>query len=121
LVIPTATITLVVDLLLTEGRVARGWLGVSLQPVAIPDGLRAASNQDHGMMVTSLAAGAPAEQAGVLPGDIVLEIDGERARPRRSLAALLGPERIGKPVVLRLLRAGAVQSIPVTVAARPTE
>jgi S1-C subfamily serine protease len=121
LVIPAETITRVLDPLLTAGRVARGWLGVSLQPVAIPDGLRSAAGRDSGMMVTSLAAGAPAEQAGVLPGDIVLEIDGKAARPRRSLASLLDPERIGTAVVLKLLRAGAVQSVSVIVAPRPVE
>lgn len=119
LVIPVATVARVLDPLLAEGRIARGWFGVVMQPVTIPDALRAAAGRDSGMMVTSLAAGAPAEQAGVLPGDIVLDIDGEPARPRRQLAALLGPERIGQTVAVRLLRAGAVQTVGVVVGARP--
>ncbi len=121
LVIPTATIARVVEPLLTEGRIARGWFGVVMQPVSIPDAMRAAAGHDSGMMVTNLASGGPAEQAGVLPGDIVLDIDGHATRPNRQLAALLGPDRIGQTVAVRLLRAGAVQTVAVLVAARPAE
>jgi S1-C subfamily serine protease len=119
LVIPAATIARVVDPLLAEGRIARGWLGVGLQPVMVPDSLRQAAGADRGMMVVNLASGAPAEQAGMLPGDIVLDIDGTPARRMRALAAALGPERIGQTATLRLLRAGAVQTASVTIAARP--
>jgi len=119
LAIPAATIDRVLDPLLAEGRVARGWLGVGLQPVMVPETLRAAAGQDSGMMVMSLAAGGPAAAAGVLPGDILLDLDGTPVRRMRALAAAMGPEAIGKSVALRLLRAGAVQTLAVTIAARP--
>jgi S1-C subfamily serine protease len=119
LVIPAATIARVLEPLLAEGRIARGWLGVGLQPVMVPDSLRAAAGGDSGMMVMGLAEGGPAAAAGVLPGDIVLDLDGTPVRRLRALAALLGPDRIGQTVTLRLLRAGAVQSLPVVIAARP--
>ncbi len=119
IVIPTATLLRVVDPLLADGRIARGWLGVGLQPVMIPDGFRQSVGQESGLMVVSLAAAAPAEAAGVLLGDIVLDIDGTPLNRPRALTAMLGPDRIGQAVVLRLLRAGAVQSISVTIAARP--
>jgi len=119
IVIPTATVERVVDPLLTEGRIARGWLGVGLQPVMIPEGFRHSSGRESGLMVVSLASAAPAQMAGILPGDIVLDIDGTPVSRPRALAASLGPERIGKAVALRVLRAGTVQTISVTVAARP--
>ena len=121
IVIPTATLARVIDPLLADGRIARGWLGVGLQPVMIPDGFRQAAGRDSGLMVVSLAAAAPAEAAGVLPGDIVLDIDGTPVSRPRALAVLLGPDRIGQAVALRVLRAGAVQSLGVTVSARPAE
>ena len=83
LVIPAATIDRVLDPLLAEGRIARGWLGVGLQPVAVPDSLRAVAGRDS------------------------------------ALAAAMGPDRIGQSVTLRLLRAGALQTLPVVIAARP--
>jgi S1-C subfamily serine protease len=54
-----------------------------------------------------------------LPGDIVVDIDGTPVSRPRALTASMGPERIGQAVILRVLRAGAVQTISVTVAARP--
>ncbi|MDR3532970.1 MAG: S1C family serine protease [Rhodopila sp.] len=119
LVIPAATLARVVDPLLAEGRIARGWLGVGLQPVMIPDSFRQAAARESGLMVVGLAGAGPAEAAGVLPGDIVLDIDGAPVSRPRALTASLGPERIGQAVVLRVLRAGAVQAINVTIAARP--
>jgi S1-C subfamily serine protease len=119
IVIPTATLDRVIDPLLTEGRIARGWLGIGLQPVVIPDSFHQTAGQHSGLMVVGLASGGPAETAAVLPGDIVLDIDGTPAARPRALTAALGPDRIGQAVALRVLRAGAVQTISVTIAARP--
>jgi len=119
IVIPTATLARIIDPLLSEGRIARAWLGIGLQPVSIPDGFRQSAGRDSGLMVVSLAGGGPAEAAGVLPGDIVLDIDGGAVNRPRSLSVLLGSDRIGQTAALRVLRAGAVQAISVTIAARP--
>jgi len=119
IVIPMATLARVVDPLLADGRIARAWLGIVLQPVSIPDSFRPATGRDSGLMVVGLAGGGPAEAAGILPGDIVLDIDGAAVNRPRALSALLGPDRIGQVVSVRVLRAGAVQAIGVTVAARP--
>jgi S1-C subfamily serine protease len=113
LVIPAATIARVVDPLLEQGHIARGWLGVGLQPVAVPGALQAAAGQARGAMVLQLVSNGPAEQAGVLPGDILLSIDDFRFGQRRGLASLMGPERIGKAVTVRLLRAGETREIGV--------
>jgi S1-C subfamily serine protease len=121
LAIPTATIERVIDPLLTEGRIARGWLGVGLQHVLVPDRFREAAGRDAGMMVVGLASGAPAESAGVLPGDIILEVDGRRTGRSRGLATALAPERIGQPTTLKLLRAGEVHMVTVTIGARPAK
>jgi S1-C subfamily serine protease len=119
IVIPTSTLARVIDPLLADGRIARAWLGIGLQPVMIPDSFRQSTGRDSGLMVVSLAGAGPAETAGVLPGDIVLDIDGSAVSRPRALSALLGPDRIGQIALLRVLRAGAVQAISVAIAARP--
>ena len=119
IVIPTATLARVIDPLLAEGRIGRAWLGVGLQPVLIPETIRPAAERDSGLMVIGLASGGPAETAGILPGDIVLDIDGTAVGRPRALSALLTTDRIGQTAALRVLRAGAVQTIGVTIAARP--
>lgn len=119
LVIPAATIARVVDPLLTHGRIARGWMGVGLQGVAIPDRLQAAAGQARGAMVLQLVADGPAERAGVQPGDILLAVDDFRFGRDRRLTAIMAPERIGRSAALRLLRGGEIREIAVTIAARP--
>jgi S1-C subfamily serine protease len=119
LVIPAATVARVVDPLLEQGHIARGWLGVGLQPVTVPESHQTSSGQMRGAMVLQLVAGGPAEKAGVLPGDILLSIDDFRFGQRRGLASLMGPDRIGKAAKVRLLRAGEMKEIGVVIAARP--
>ena len=120
LVIPAATIDRVLEPLLTRGSVPRGWLGVGLQQVLVPHNLQEAAGRHSGMMVVALVPGAPAEQAGVLPGDIILEVDGRRTGRTRGLGAALAPERIGQPASLKLLRAGAVHMLTVVIGTHPT-
>lgn len=121
IVIPTATLARVVEPLLTEGRIARGWLGIGLQPVRIPDSLHQTTARETGLMVVGMAGGGPAEAAGILPGDIVLDIDATPVGQLRTLFAELGAERIGQTVMLRVLRAGAIHTVGVTIAARPVQ
>jgi S1-C subfamily serine protease len=121
LVIPAATIDRVLGPLLSEGRVPRGWLGVGLQHVAVPERMRDAAGRDAGMMVVGLASGSPAEHAGVLPGDIILEVDGRQTGRARGLATSLLPDRIGQPATLKLIRAGEVRMVTVTIGARPAK
>jgi S1-C subfamily serine protease len=119
LVIPSATIERVIPPLLKDGRVARGWLGVALQPVAVPDALQSAAGQASGLMVMSTVDGGPAANAGIVPGDIMVAIDGEAVRRHRKIAARLGPDSIGRTADLRVIRGGAIVSVQATISARP--
>jgi S1-C subfamily serine protease len=119
LVIPPATIERVVPQLLQHGRVPRGWLGLALQPVAVPDALRDAAGQRSAMMVMSIVEGGPGAGAGITAGDILLTIDGESVRRVRQLAAVLDNDSIGKRLELRLIRGGRILPVEVLIAARP--
>jgi S1-C subfamily serine protease len=113
LVIPAATVERVLPALLKDGRIARGWLGVGLQAVAVPDALQAEAGQSSGAMVMSLIPGGPAAKAGVVAGDIVLTVDGAR----KIASALAGS--IGRTAELRLIRGGKVVQLKATIEARP--
>ena len=119
LVIPAATVERVLDPLLSTGRIARGWLGAAVQPVLVPEPLRAEAGHSLGLMVIGVTPDGPAAQAGVLMGDILIGIDGAPLGSSAQLAELLGPELVGRQVQLRLIRAGAVQPLAATVGARP--
>jgi len=119
LVIPAATIDRIVPTLLKDGRVARGWLGVTLQAVAVPDALRETVDQSSGLMVMSVVENGPAAHAGIVAGDIILSVDGTTTRRFRKIARHFGSENIGRKVELRVIRSGAVITVKTTIAERP--
>lgn len=119
LVIPSATVARIVPVLLKEGRIVRGWLGVALQPVAVPDALQSEAGQPSGLMVMSIVEGGPAAKAGLVAGDIVLSVNGTPTRRFRKLATHLGPDSIGRATSLRVIRGGAILSLEAVIEARP--
>lgn len=119
LVIPAATINRIVPTLLKDGRVARGWLGVALQAVAVPDALRETVDQSSGLMVMSVVENGPAAQAGIVAGDIILSVDGTSTRRFRKIARHFDSEHIGRKAELRVIRSGAVITVKTTIAERP--
>ena len=121
LVIPVATLERVVPRLLSDGQVPRGWLGLGLHPVAVPEPLREAAGETTGMMVMSIAAGGPGEVAGVKAGDILLTIDGASMRGLRRIIAQLDDQSVGKTVTLKLIRGGEVLTSNVLITARPRQ
>jgi S1-C subfamily serine protease len=116
--IPTATIERIVPLLLKDGHIARGWLGVALQAVAVPDALRETADQSSGLMVMSVVEGGPAAQAGILAGDIILSVDGTSTRRFRSISRHFGSDSIGRKADLRIIRSGTVITVQTTIAER---
>lgn len=121
LVIPHATIARTVQALLASGHVARGWLGATLQPVAVPETQGEERKIGHGLMVMATSPGSPAEAAGLLPGDIVVAVDGQPLSRKTGLTGRLGPDSIGSVIELRLLRGGALVDQSLTIAERPPE
>jgi S1-C subfamily serine protease len=118
LVIPAETVERAVAALLEKGSIERGWLGLALHPVAIPESLRPEGSQRVGLMVMEVVAGGPAAKAGVLAGDILLSAGGAPAMRPRQIARQLGPSSIGKPMALTLARAGAIVTSEATIEAR---
>jgi S1-C subfamily serine protease len=121
LVIPAATLERVVPQLLSDGQVPRGWLGLGLQPVAVPEPLRAVAGESTGMMVMSIAADGPGAVAGVTAGDILLTIDGASMRGLRRVIAQLDDASVGRTMALRLIRGGEVLTVNVLITARPRQ
>ena len=119
LVIPASTVEAVLDLLLSKGRVERGWLGLALQPVLVPEALQAEAGQSQGLMVMSVSKDGPAARAGLHAGDILVKIAGESVTSPSAVAQYLAPDSVGKQVELHLIRADKPFSLPITVGIRP--
>ncbi len=114
LVIPAETIERVGAEILLHGHVRQGYLGVSVQAV------RASGSQDRsGLMVVSLDEKGPAHAAGILQGDILVQMDGRPLESPRALATLLPGSLIGSSVRVDLLRTGQGKSLEIIIGERP--
>ena len=118
--VPNATVERVAAQLLERGRVSRGYLGLAGQPVRLPAALRQALglSGESALLVVSVESGGPADAAGILLGDVLVSLDGTAVQEPADVLALLGPERVGKPMVARLVRGGAEITRTITVGER---
>ena len=121
LAIPATSVNRVLDVLLTKGHVPHGYLGIGAQPVGIPDGLRASLSltAKSGIMVVKVEAGGPADKAGVLLGDILVSLGDAPLEDFEDLQSISDSGIIGKQVKARVIRAGAIQELMITVGERP--
>jgi S1-C subfamily serine protease len=110
--IPAATIDRVVDEILARGRVARGYLGVGLQPVELPD-------HRKGLIVLSLEPGGPAAKAGVLIGDIVISLGSAAVGDTDDIQSALERHGVGHTIELAVSRGGESRTLAVTIGERP--
>jgi S1-C subfamily serine protease len=109
LAIPRSTVDRVTDQLLAKGRIARGYLGAGLRPVAQP----------AGVLAMSLDPDGPAAKAGLLVGDIVTQWNGKPVTRVREVMHWLTPETVGSTVELGLIRGGAAAKLSLTIGERP--
>ena len=103
--VPVATLDSVVETLLAHGRIPRGYLGVGTQPVRLPAGL--AKEPD-----------SPADQGGLLLGDVVVSIQGRPIGHADVLFAELGGDSVGQPAQLRIVRGGQLEDRTVVIGER---
>ena len=119
------TAQLVLSELILHGRVRRGFIGMAGQTVAVPrrHALAAGIDNGAGAMVTSLERGAPADVAGLMTLDVIVQVDGEKVTGVDDLIRLLNADRIGRTVSVEVLRRGMLRSFDVVpgerMAARP--
>jgi S1-C subfamily serine protease len=116
-VIPASTVNRVVDQLVQKGRIAHGYLGIGMQPVAFPEAARqsAGISAERGLLVVAVAPGSPAEQAGILLGDIIIAVEGSAIQDIQSLQPFLDSENVGKAIALDVVRGGQLAKVSVTV------
>jgi serine protease Do len=116
--IPSSMAQRVLDDLLDDGVIARGWLGVSIQPLT-PGLAQTFGFDGQGALVSNVMAGTPAAEAGLETGDIVTHVDGEPVDGPKALmnrVALLSP---GDRTTVALIRDGRERDVDVRLGTRP--
>jgi len=107
--------------LLSQGKIRQGYLGVGLQPVVVPEKLRAEIGRPaaSGLMVLSIEPGTSAEEGGLELGDILIAAGETLLEDPEMLQSVLRGDAVGKPMKFTVLRAGRAVEIDLRIAARP--
>jgi len=112
LAIPVSTVNRVVDEILSRGHVARGYLGVGLQPVELPD-------HHKGLIVLSLEPEGPAAKAGILIGDVLISLGGAAVADTDDIQTALEGQKVGEKIDAGVVRGGANVTISIAIGERP--
>jgi len=96
----------VIGSLMREGRVRRAYLGIAGGPRPLPPQARAQTGADSCVEVVEIVRGSPADEAGIRPEDLILEVDGSPVASVEDLQQLMVAELIGTPIPVRVLRQG---------------
>ncbi len=111
----------IVNQLIEKGRVTRGWLGLSLQPLTAELAQALGAKSTEGALVASVSSGGPAEKVGLQQGDLILTYDGTTVDDPQHLQRLIAESDIGKTVGLTVLRKGRESQVQAKVEEMPAE
>jgi S1-C subfamily serine protease len=118
--VPVATVNRVVEELLEKGHIARPYLGIAMQPVEVPENMRSKlpAETRAGLLVMHVENGGPAEKAGVLLGDVLFELGGKVIEHVDAVQDSLSTAKIGDVLQIRVIRAGEIKPVLVTLGDR---
>ena len=120
-VIPASIAWQTAATVLEHGHLKRGYLGIAGQPVQLAEHQRAGIGRSDALLVVAVTTGSPAAAAGVLVGDVLLELDGRPISSPEDLLDLLAGDLVGRAATLRLLRGGTATDVAVTIGERPAD
>lgn len=118
LAIPASVAWRVADSLAKHGSIKRGFLGISSQPVRLPESQRGGHDQEGGLLIVRVEDNSPAQQGGLLLGDILVKFDGQKVADTDDLQPLLSGDRVGRPVPAEVISGGELKTLQVTVGER---
>jgi S1-C subfamily serine protease len=119
--IPAATVTRVAAELLEKGRIERPYLGLAMQAVPVSESLRGKLNltPNEGLLVVHVEPGGPADKAGVLVGDMLLELGGKAVADTDAVQDQLRSAKPGGEIEALFIRGGALTRAKIKLEARP--
>lgn len=119
--VPSNMVRMVIDQLLKEGKVTRGWLGITIQELSPDLAQKFGLSSTEGALVSDVARGGPAHKAGMLRGDIIMRFSGKRIKDVSTLRNLVAQTKVGTEVELLIWRKGREYAIKVRIIEMPSE
>jgi serine protease Do len=102
-----------------KGRVVRGWLGVSINPVTEDLAQSLKLKEAKGAYISDVTEGSPADKAGLQPDDVVVAVDGRPITDNGELSRYIASKAPGTTVSLKVVRKGAERTVSVTLGTFP--
>ncbi|MDX8491456.1 Do family serine endopeptidase [Mesorhizobium sp. VK22B] len=118
--IPASTAKQVVEDLMKNGSVQRGWLGVEIQPVTSDIAESLGLKSDKGALVSSAQDAGPGKRAGITAGDVITQVDGKDVASPKELARMIGAYAPGKSVDVTVWRNGKNETVKVDLGTLPS-
>jgi serine protease Do len=106
------------DHLLASGTPRRGFVGLAVQAADLPASQQA-TGRTRALVVVGVTPAGPADAAGIIVGDVLLELDGHAIDSSEELLDLLNERRTGQTLKARTLRGGSEREVPITIGERP--
>jgi len=119
--VPSSMAKVVMDNLIKKGKVVRGWLGVSIQPVTPDLAKQFGIKDDKGVLVGDVVENSPAEKAGIKRGDVIIEYEGKDVSDPSGLRNSVAGTPPGKQIAMKIIREGKMQKVNVTITELPAE
>ncbi len=117
--IPVSTAKMVLDQIVKNGTVTRGWIGVEVQEITPPIAESFKLGGTRGALIAGVLRGGPADKAGVKPGDVLVEVEGRPVADPTSMLNLIAALPPGKPATVKVKRSGQEIEATITVGRRP--
>ncbi len=117
--IPVTTVKTVMEAIIRNGQVVRGWIGVEPQDITPELAEGFGLQRSSGTIIAGVLRGGPADKAGVKPGDILLSIAGEPVSDTVSMLNMVAQLKPGEKVDLTVLRRAKEMPLSVVVGRRP--
>jgi len=119
--IPISIIKEVMDQIIRNGSVTRGWVGIEVQDIAPEIAESFGLKSTQGALIAGVLRGGPADRAGIRPGDVLVEVNGQSVSDSASLLKLIASLEPGKIAPLSLLRENKPLRVQVSIEKRPPQ
>ena len=117
--IPVSTAKKTMEQIIQHGKVTRGWIGASVQELTPELAESFKLSTAHGVLITGVLSGSPAEHAGIKTGDILLTIEAHVIQDWSVMQETVAAIAPGKNIAVQVLRDGATLNFKLTVGTRP--